>query len=53
MGGALLPGAPLRGGVHLPSVVEGGSFGLQFGGQAVDVIMLIMNDNGMTQLLSD
>lgn len=33
-------------------VVEGGSFGLQFGGQAVDVIMLIMNDDGMTQLLS-
>ena len=33
-------------------VVEGGSFGLQFGGQAVDVIMLIMNDNGMTELLS-
>jgi SH3 domain-containing YSC84-like protein 1 len=32
--------------------VEGGSFGLQFGGQAVDVIMLIMNDNGMTELLS-
>jgi lipid-binding SYLF domain-containing protein len=33
-------------------VVEGGSFGLQFGGQAVDVIMLIMNENGMTELLS-
>ena len=33
-------------------VVEGGSFGIQFGGQAVDVIMLIMNDNGMTELLS-
>jgi lipid-binding SYLF domain-containing protein len=33
-------------------VVEGGSFGLQFGGQAADVIMLIMNDDGMTQLLS-
>jgi lipid-binding SYLF domain-containing protein len=33
-------------------VVEGGSFGLQFGGQAVDVIMLIMNDAGMTELLS-
>jgi|SRR5208282_983288 len=33
-------------------VVEGGSFGLQFGGQAVDAIMLIMNDNGMTELLS-
>jgi SH3 domain-containing YSC84-like protein 1 len=33
-------------------VVWGGSFGLQFGGQAVDKIMLIMNDDGMTQLLS-
>jgi SH3 domain-containing YSC84-like protein 1 len=33
-------------------VVSGGSFGLQFGGQAVDLIMLIMNDNGMTELLS-
>lgn len=33
-------------------VVEGGSFGLQFGGQAVDAIMLIMNDDGMTKLLS-
>jgi SH3 domain-containing YSC84-like protein 1 len=33
-------------------VVEGGSFGLQFGGEAVDVIMLIMNDDGMTKLLS-
>jgi SH3 domain-containing YSC84-like protein 1 len=33
-------------------VVEGGSFGLQLGGQAVDVIMLIMNDDGMTKLLS-
>jgi lipid-binding SYLF domain-containing protein len=32
--------------------VRGGSFGLQFGGQAVDVIMLIMNDGGMQSLLS-
>jgi lipid-binding SYLF domain-containing protein len=32
--------------------VEGGSFGLQIGGQAVDLIMLIMNDNGMKNLLS-
>jgi SH3 domain-containing YSC84-like protein 1 len=30
----------------------GGSFGPQFGAQAADVIMLIMNDNGMEQLLS-
>jgi lipid-binding SYLF domain-containing protein len=33
-------------------VVWGGSFGLQFGAQGVDRIMLIMNDNGMTELLS-
>lgn len=32
--------------------VEGGSFGLQIGGQAVDLIMLVMNDNGMRNLLS-
>jgi lipid-binding SYLF domain-containing protein len=33
-------------------VVEGGSFGLQIGGQAVDLVMLIMNENGMKNLLS-
>jgi lipid-binding SYLF domain-containing protein len=33
-------------------VVEGGSFGFQIGGQAVDLIMLVMNDNGMRHLLS-
>ena len=32
--------------------MEGGSFGLQIGGQAVDLVMLIMNDNGMKNLLS-
>ena len=32
--------------------IEGGSFGFQIGGQAVDLIMLIMNDNGMKSLLS-
>jgi lipid-binding SYLF domain-containing protein len=32
--------------------VEGGSFGFQIGGQAIDLIMLIMNDNGMKNLLS-
>jgi lipid-binding SYLF domain-containing protein len=32
--------------------VKGGSFGLQIGGQAVDLVMLIMNDNGMKNLLS-
>ena len=32
--------------------IEGGSFGLQIGGQAVDLVMLIMNSQGMTHLLS-
>jgi SH3 domain-containing YSC84-like protein 1 len=32
--------------------VKGGSFGLQIGGQAVDLVMLIMNQNGMRNLLS-
>jgi lipid-binding SYLF domain-containing protein len=32
--------------------VKGGSFGLQIGGQAVDLVMLIMNDDGMHKLLA-
>ena len=40
--GALPPFSPLK----------GGSFGLQIGGQAVDLVMLIMNDNGMKNLLN-
>src|SRR6266536_6095114 len=32
--------------------IEGGSFGLQIGAQAVDLIMLIMNQRGMENLLS-
>jgi len=32
--------------------VEGGSFGLQIGGQAVDLVMVIMNQRGMQALLS-
>lgn len=32
--------------------VEGGSFGLQIGAQAVDLVMLVMNDDGMHRLLS-
>ena len=32
--------------------VEGGSFGLQIGGQAVDLVMLVMNQDGMHKLLS-
>ena len=33
-------------------MVSGGSFGLQIGGQAVDLVMLIMNKNGVQHLLS-
>jgi lipid-binding SYLF domain-containing protein len=32
--------------------VTGGSVGFQIGGQAVDLVMLIMNENGMQHLLS-
>lgn len=32
--------------------VTGGSFGFQIGGQAVDLVMLVMNDTGMQSLLS-
>src|SRR6266704_1255764 len=32
--------------------VEGGSVGFQIGGQAVDLVMLIMNNDGMQHLLS-
>lgn len=32
--------------------IKGGSFGLQIGGQAVDLVMLVMNDDGMHKLLS-
>ena len=32
--------------------ISGGSFGLQIGGQAVDLVMLIMNKGGMDNLLS-
>ena len=31
--------------------VQGGSFGFQIGGQAVDLVMLIMNNDGMKHLL--
>src|SRR5271168_1220127 len=33
-------------------LVTGGSFGFQIGGQAVDLVMLIMNKDGMKHLLS-
>ncbi len=32
--------------------IEGGSFGFQIGGEAVDLVMLIMNERGMRNLLS-
>jgi lipid-binding SYLF domain-containing protein len=35
-----------------PFLVTGGSFGLQIGGEAVDLVLLIMNERGMQQLLS-
>jgi SH3 domain-containing YSC84-like protein 1 len=35
-----------------PFVVGGGSFGFQIGGEAVDLVMLVMNERGMHQLLS-
>ena len=34
------------------TTVNGGSFGFQIGGQAVDLVMLIMNNDGMQHLLS-
>jgi lipid-binding SYLF domain-containing protein len=33
--------------------IQGGSFGFQIGGQAVDLVMLIMNNDGMRRLLAD
>ncbi len=35
-----------------PITVTGGSWGLQLGGQAVDLVMLVMNDQGMQHLLA-
>jgi lipid-binding SYLF domain-containing protein len=35
-----------------PITVTGGSFGLQLGGQAIDLVMVITNDLGMQHLLS-
>jgi SH3 domain-containing YSC84-like protein 1 len=36
-----------------PVTITGGSWGLQLGGQAVDIVMIVTNDNGMQHLLSD
>jgi len=35
-----------------PITVTGGSWGLQLGGQAIDLVMLVMNQTGMEHLLS-
>jgi SH3 domain-containing YSC84-like protein 1 len=35
-----------------PITVTGGSWGLQLGGQAVDLVMVVTNDSGMQHLLS-
>jgi SH3 domain-containing YSC84-like protein 1 len=35
-----------------PVKITGGSWGLQLGGQAVDLVMVVMNDSGMEHLLS-
>lgn len=35
-----------------PITITGGSWGLQLGGQAVDLVMVVMNDKGMQDLLS-
>lgn len=35
-----------------PLTITGGSWGLQLGGQAVDLVMVVMNDQGMQHLLS-
>jgi lipid-binding SYLF domain-containing protein len=35
-----------------PVTITGGSWGLQLGGQAVDVVMVVMNQSGMDHLLS-
>ncbi len=35
-----------------PITITGGSWGLQLGGQAIDLVMLVMNEKGMNALLS-
>jgi len=35
-----------------PFSVTGGSWGLQIGGEAVDLVMLAMNDQGMAKMLT-
>ena len=35
-----------------PITITGGSWGLQLGGQAIDLVMIVMNDEGMKHMLS-
>jgi SH3 domain-containing YSC84-like protein 1 len=35
-----------------PITITGGSWGLQLGGQAIDIVMIVTNDDGMQHLLS-
>jgi len=35
-----------------PITITGGSWGLQLGGQAIDIVMIVTNDQGMQHLLS-
>ena len=46
------PDAPAKWSAPAFFIVEGGSFGLQIGGQAVDLVMIVMNEGGMRALLS-
>ncbi len=36
-----------------PITITGGSWGLQLGGQAIDLVLVVMNQSGMDHLLSD
>jgi len=36
-----------------PISITGGSWGLQFGGQAVDLVLVVLNKHGMDELLAD
>ncbi len=36
-----------------PITITGGSWGLQLGGQAIDLVLIVTNDRGMEHLLSD
>ncbi len=43
---------PLGWSAPAPVTITGGSWGLQLGGQAIDLVMLVMNQKGMDHLLS-